>query len=143
MADFLYTMTFYDAFAGVATRSYHITALDFIAARVVADAQLAAGAALSTAGIQKDSLAEITSIAGVVGASSNIDEGITFQYNIGGGKRASISFPAPLTTVVNSDRSVDLSNPLVTAWNAQYLAGNILVSDGEGVVSVVKGQLDK
>ncbi|MCK5643001.1 MAG: hypothetical protein KAJ19_19495 [Gammaproteobacteria bacterium] len=143
MADYLYSMTFNDDFSGVVTRSYHIIAADFIAARVISDAMLLAATNLSTAGIQKDSLAEQGLPAVAAGAGSNIDVGATFQYDIGGGKRASLNFPAPLTSVINPDRSVDLADGLVVAWHAQFVAGNVLISDGEGVISVLRGTLDK
>lgn len=138
-----YSLTVNDAFSGVATRTYNLVAADYASARIIADAVLAAAQNLSTAAVVKESLAEVDPIVAVPGGTSNVDEGLTWQFNLGGGKTASINFPSPVLSVVNSDRSVDLADPLVVALLTQYESGNITVSDGELVVSTLKGTLDR
>lgn len=141
--SWFYGLTFNDPFSGVSTRSYELVAADFAAARLIADTVLLASTNLSTAGIVEERLTEKITLAGVAGGTSNVDEGLTFQFDLGGPKRASINFPSPVLTVVNSDRSVDLDNALVIAWTAPFLAGDILISDGEVVADIIKGQLDR
>jgi len=140
---YLYSLTFNDGFAGVATRTYAINAATFVAARLVADNILSAAQNLTTAWVVKELLTEGDAVAGAAGATSNVDEGLTWQFDLGGGKRASINFPSPVLSVVNTDRSVDLLDPLVVALLDIYTNGDIFVSDGELVLSVIKGQLDR
>ncbi len=140
---FNYSLQFNDAFNGVATRTFNINAADITAARVTANAILAAAVNLTTAWVVKESLTQVDAVAGAAGATSNIDEGLTWQFDLGGGKTASINFPSPVLSVVNTDRSVDLADALVVALISIYENGSIFVSDGELVLSTIKGQLDR
>jgi len=140
---FIYSMTFNDAFNGVATRQFALVAADFAAAKLIADAILAAAQGLTTAAIVRDALSDTSEIVAIADVSSNVDGGLTWQFSTGPGRTGSINFPSPVMSVVNSDRSVDLADPLVAALMTIYTDGDITVSDGELVAFVIKGQLDK
>jgi hypothetical protein len=143
MASYRYSLTFNDPFAGVSTRSYSLVAITFTAARLIADTVLAAVQGWTDLAVVKEELVESDAIVAVAGANSNVDRGATMQFDTGGGTTASINFPSPLVSTINPDRSVDLANGLVAAWTAPYLAGDITVSDGELVLAVIKGTLDR
>lgn len=143
MADFKQTITFEDSYSSKVSRTFFITATDFPAAVIVAAANLLAVTALTLGGITKEELAVVTQVGGTPTAGANVDTGATFNFNLGNGKQAPISFPMILPAVVNPDRSIDISNVLVTDWTDQYVAGSILVSDGEPVISVIGATLDK
>lgn len=138
-----YSLSLRDNFNGIASRSFDIVAADYAAARVVADAILAASGNLSDAAISEERLTEVLPVASVAGPTSNVDVGITWSFDLGAGKTAAINFPSPVLTVVNPDRSVDLTDPLVVALMTLYENGSILVSDGEAVAGVIGGKLDR
>lgn len=143
MPDFRYTLTFVDYYQRPSTRTFYTTVADYATARAAADALLVDAQALSTAHIVKDELTEVSDIAGAAAASSNVDEGLTLQYNLGGVKRASQNIPSPVKTIFLADGSADTGNVLITAWTANFLTGGWTISDGETPVSVLKGALDR
>ncbi len=144
MADFLQTLSFVDAYTRKTARTYFITATDFVAARVVSDLNLLAVQNLSIGAVVKDSLAEIDQIASAPAAGANVDTGGTFSMALATlGKSGSVSFPMINPSVVNGDGTINLADALVTAWTAQYVAGSILISDGEVVSAINSGTLDK
>lgn len=137
------SLSFKDSYGRATSRSYTITAADVAAALVIAAVNLAAVQGLTVGGVVKEEFTTVTEIAGVAGAGSNVDTGATFQFLLGGTKQASISFPMIDPSVINADATVDLTAGTVVAWLAQYTNGEILVSDGEVVVSTKSGTLDK
>lgn len=143
MPDYRQSLSFKDAYGRATSRSYIITAVDFIAGKVIAAANLVAVQNLCNGGVVKEEFTETTIIAGVPGAGSNVDVGATFQFLLGGTKQASINFPMIIASVVDPDATIDLLDPAVAAWLLQYTNGDILVSDGETVVSTKSGTLDK
>ena len=143
MADFLQTLTFLDAYNTKTSRSYHITAADFAAARLIATNNLTTIQAIVLGAVIKETLAEQNFIGGVPGAGANVDTGATFTWDMGSGKTASTNLPMPVPAIINVDRSINLADANVLAWTANYTDGDILVSDGEVVQSVIHGELDK
>lgn len=141
--SWIYTVSEQDAYNGKAARTFTLVAADYATARGIADNILAAFQNLSNAAVYEGKLSEVDTILSVADANSNIDEGITWQFNTGGSSTASINFPSPVKSVVNSDRSVDLADPLVAALLTIYTDGHITVSDGELVQFVIGGTLDK
>lgn len=143
MADYQYTVVLGDAFGRKVRRSYHIVAIDFASARTIADTHLAALQNLVAGGTLQDQLSEISALAGVPAAGSNVDEGVTFQWDLGSGKTASTTLPMVLKSVLNTDGTVDTADALVTAFAFGYVNGDIKVSDGETVSALIGGRLDK
>ena len=141
--SFRQTLTFKDAFNGKTTRTFYLSAADYTTARADADSNLTAIQAISLGGVIKDELTERTDVAGVPGAEANIDVDATFNWDLGAGKTSSTQLPMPVYSIINSDRTVDVTNVNVVAWTDGYTSGNILVSDGEVVQSVIGGTLDK
>lgn len=140
---FSYSVTLLDPFAGKATRTYAVVAATFTAARVITDAFLLAIQNWTDLAVVEERLTEIDPIAAAAGANSNIDRGATMQFDLGAGKTASLNFPSPLVSTINPDRSVDLADPLVSAWTAPFIAGDLTLSDGDVAIGVIKGTLDK
>lgn len=139
----LYTLTFVDAYDRQVQRRYEVVGADYATARANADLVLAAAQNWTEGYVAKESLAEVSDIAGAFTAGANVDEGATMQFSLGGTKKASISFPMPLKSTINSDSTVDLTDALVLAFTGLITGGNVLISDGESATAVIKGKLDK
>jgi len=80
-------------------------------------------------------------------ANANLDAGATIQGRLAGtaGKFASLKIPAPLAAYVNSDGTIDLENVTLKAFLDKWIPATdlLLISDGEGVTSWLKGTLDR
>lgn len=141
--DLSYTLR--DAFQRKSTRSYQVTALDFVAAQVVVSTLMAAVANLTNAEILKTNLAENSPYTDTVTAGANIDAGLTVVWEIGGipGKQGVTKVPAPDITLFDAAGVLDLADARVTAYAAPFLAGDVLISDGEVVDAILNGRLDK
>lgn len=140
---FQMSLTLLDPFAGKATRGYDIVAADYAAARIVADAVLVAFQNWSDLGVVEVRLTEVDAVAGVAGPNSNVDRGATMQFDLGAGQTASLNFPSPIVSTINSDRSVKLAEAVVLAWTTLFTGGSLTLSDGDSTTSVIKGTLDK
>lgn len=140
---FIYSLTFLDAYTRKTTRTYELVATAYVDARAAADALLVDVQALTLGGVIRDQLSEVEDIATAPGAGSNVDVGVTIQMSLGGSKVASINFPMPIAAAINSDSSLNLTQTQVANFLANFTGGDVLVSDGEAVVSVLKGKLDK
>lgn len=132
-----------DAFSGKTVRNYQVDAIDYPTALSDAAAMIASLEAYIGAGVLKYSVSTVTFENETPAAGSNIDEGATFQFDLGSGKTASLKIPSPDTGSVNTDRSIDLSDALVAALLAHWTAGPFLISDGETAVGPLKGTLDR
>lgn len=139
------TYTLRDAFDRLSTRGAEITALDFPAAQAVQATLMTAVGNLTEAQILKTSLAEILPYTDSVTAGANIDAGLTVVWEIGGvpGKKGNTRIPAPDLSLFDANGVLDLADARVTAYAAPYLAGDILISDGEVVDAILSGRLDR
>lgn len=139
------TYTLRDAFKRLSSRSAQITALDFVAAQVVQATLLTAVGNLTNAQILKTSLAENLPYTDSLTAGANIDAGLTVIWEIGGvpGKKGNTKIPAPDITLFDANGVLDLADARVTAYAAPFLAGDVLISDGEVVDAILSGRLDR
>jgi hypothetical protein len=78
-----------------------------------------------------------------VDTGANRDEGVTFSVRTEDNEKAVIKVPGPINGMFNADGSVDLTDGGVAAFIANYLAGDVLVDDGEVVTELISGRLDK
>lgn len=132
-----------DAFSGKTTRNYQVDALDYPTALSNAAAMVASLEAYIGAGVLKYSVSTVTFENETPAAGSNIDEGASFQMDLGSGKTATLKIPSPDTSSVNADRSIDLTDALVSALLAHWENGPFLISDGETAVGTLGGKLDR
>lgn len=140
---FRFSITFKDLFNGTISRTFALASATQIDADTISAATLSAVQGLTDLAVVKTELVQFTNIVATAGANANIDRGMTSQFGLGGPKQASINFPSPVISVVNSDRTINQADGLVSALMALYLSGDLLVSDGEVVVDVLGAVLDK
>jgi len=90
---------------------------------------------------QKDSAADFAPAAG-----SNVDEGATFKVTADDGYDYSIKVPIPKAAIRAGGGTIDLADPLVTAFTDQFLTGGKWRVNNRAptfVTTVNKGLLDK
>ena len=143
MAEFFGVAVLEDAYGRKTRKSYQIEEIDLAAAQAVLDTQAIALADISEAEILWLSLSDVTVYADSVTVGANIDEGATVQVRKADNQLATVKIPAPVNSIFNADSTLDLTNALVIAYFAQFLTGEIRVSDGELATQVVRGKLDK
>jgi len=143
MPEYGLSISYADAFERRGNLSRTIVALDNIAAMTLAGVVVGAMANIMDADILSYSVSTDVVYTDTVVAGANKDVGITLSCDLGGGKRAALKIPTPALSVVNGDGSVDMTDALITALESEYIAGNILISDGETVVRFISGKLDK
>lgn len=143
MADFAMAMTYVDAYQRRGTKRYELSATDFTAALARAATLATALGNLMEADILKYTVGQEVPYTDTVDAGANRDEGITISADLGAGKTAAIKVPTPVNTVINPDGTVDITDGLITAFEAEFLSGEVLVSDGETVLDFLSGKLDK
>jgi hypothetical protein len=83
---------------------------------------------------------------GLVGAAAYVDKGATITGWVDGipGKKASTKIPSPESTFVNTDGTIKMTEALMIAYLAHYLAaGDALLSDGESIDAWIGGKVDK
>jgi hypothetical protein len=100
-------------------------------------------AGLTGAEILEHSVALKTQYSDAVSAGANIDAGITLSCELTDGGKAPLRVPAPITSVVNPDGTVDITNVLVSDFVDNWISGNFLLSDGETVSALLSGKLDR
>lgn len=131
-----------DAFNGPFNKRFQVSAIDYPTALSDAAAMITDLQALILGGITKYTVATVVNVGESPAAGANRDEGLTFSMDLGNGKSAALKVPAPDKSVVNSDRTVDLSNALVSDFLDNWIGGPFLISDGETAVAAIKGVLD-
>lgn len=143
MPNYALTLSYEDAYERRGSKSFTLSAIDYPTALTNAISFLTALANLMMADILKYSVATEFVYTDTVDALANRDEGATISCDLGGGKKAALKIPTPVKTIFNSDGSVDMTDGLITALESEYLAGNVLISDGETVLDFINGKLDK
>ena len=143
MATFAMALTYVDAYQRRGTKRYELDTLDFAAALARAGTLSTALANLMEGEILKYTVGQEIDYTDTVDAGANRDEGITISADLGAGKTAAIKVPTPVNTVLNPDGTIDLTDGLITAFETEYLSGEVLVSDGEIVLDFLSGKLDK
>lgn len=138
------SFTLVDAYGRTTTKRYEGTSTLMADAITRSASLLGDLLALSDIGSLKITYSqdEISSSAAATGA--NLDAGMTLHCRLDNGKMYPLKVPVPDATVINADGSIDISNTLVTDFVANFmLAGYFRVSEGNYVVSVVSGELDR
>lgn len=75
--------------------------------------------------------------------TSNLDTGATFQVQLALGGRASHHIPGFPLSLVGAEGKIDVAGAEVAAYFAHFTGGDLRLSDGEAISSVIKGSLDK
>lgn len=138
------TFTTIDAYARQGKKGYE--GVD----TVMADAQTSAAAlladfnGLTLLGVVKESFTTDVLVFQSAQAGANLDAGATIRTRLNNGKLYSFKIPAPVAAVINSDGSIDVTNALVTDFIANFeSAGKYRVSEGNYVVAILGGELDR
>ncbi len=150
--QFFVTYLMEDAFGRRTRKQYQTEAFagadagaDFLSAISAAQALQVDLSALTELDVLSFQIRYEETITDSVTASANVDEGATFVVSkVGSSKRANLKVPAPEQGVRNADGTIDVTDALVTDFIANFeAAGNFLISDGEQVLAVIAGRLDK
>jgi hypothetical protein len=142
MSSYIATLSFLDAYTRLRQRHYELVGVDFTAAAANAVSLISAAQALTNGAVVKSIVSEVDLIVATPTAGSNVDAGATFQFAIGPGKRASVKFPMPIPSVVDTQGNVILTEAQVAAFTGLYTGGNLLLSDGESATDILRGTLD-
>jgi len=77
-------------------------------------------------------------------AGANVDTGCTIRCRLDNGKVYPFKLPAPDPVLINTDGTIDVSNALITDLIGNFMAaGHYTVSEGNVVVSILGGELDR
>ena len=120
-------------------------AVDFSAAEVVASSFVDDYVPVTECRVLKYSISQDTPFVGVVVAGANVDAGLTLVWELapGAGKLANTKVPAPPLNLFDTDAKLDIFDARIVAFQSNFLAGSIYVSDLELVDNLKSGRLDK
>ena len=143
MPTYALAVSYIDAYKRRGTKSFVLSAIDYPTALTNAGTFVGELANIMMANILKYSVATEVDYSDTLDALANKDEGITISCDLGFGKTAALKIPTPVKSVILGDGSVDLTDAIVTALESTYIAGEVLISDGEVVLDFLSGKLDK
>lgn len=151
MTVFTLSVTMMDAY-GRTTRKLYKTedisgadvGAEYLAAQGFATTFLTALGNLTEAEILYYNLGREVVYSDSVVAGANVDEGLTAVALKTNNKKVVIKVPAPINAVFNADGTLDITDGIVTAYMNHFIAtAGFTISDGENIVSLVSGRLDK
>lgn len=142
MALFNLSLSYVDAYQRRGTKGFVLDAVDYPTALTNAGTFVGELANAMMGDILKYSVATEVLYTDTVDALANKDEGVTISCDLGGGKTAALKIPTPVKTYINPDGTVDLTDAIITALESTYIAGEVLISDGETVLDFLSGKLD-
>lgn len=143
MPEFQLSLSYIDAYKRRGTKGFVLSAVDYPTALTNAGTFVGELANAMMANILKYSVATEVVYSDTLDPLANKDEGVTISCDLGGGKTAALKIPTPVKTYVNADGTVDLTDAIITALESTYIAGEVLISDGEVVIDFLSGKLDK
>lgn len=143
MATFYITAVLRDAYGRRTRKTFELSVADYAGALARQTTLLAALANMCEAEIVSSKVWSEAAYTDAVDAGANIDEGVTFSCDLGGGKSAALKIPSPVNSILNTDGTVDMTDGIVTALETEFLSGEVLISDGETVLDFTSGKLDK
>lgn len=142
----LVAVTLVDDFGRTTTKRFEAEAATVANAQTYTDALLTALAAISDLGHVKAVFEVPLTITTPVaaGTASNIDVGATLHTILASAKGYGMKVPGIKYSLVGADGRVDVADAAITTWLALFAsASHWNVSDGEHIVSVTYGELDK
>jgi len=144
MALFHVGFTLKDAYGRTTRRSFQMDDLNLAAAQVNVALWATAYQDITKLQLVESRLTEVLTYAGAPQAGANIDEGATFRAALDTpNKYASVQVPGIIDAARLSQGVIDMDETNVVAWKAFYSSGLITASDGETVVAIESGMLDK
>lgn len=132
-----------DAYGRAITKQVEISAADYATALTNASDFMDDLQAITEAEVLYYSVATKVVYSGTLTAGANRDEGATLSVRTTDNEKAVIKIPAPMNAIFNTDGTVNTANALVTALMANYTGAKVLVDDGETVIALLGGKLDK
>lgn len=142
MATYTLNVSLVDAYGRPASKRYDIVAATQPDAVTLAGNFMADLAGITGLRILSYVVGEKVTYTDVVTAASNRDAGATFSVRTQDNEKATVKVPGPIADIFNTDGTIDLTDGAVTAFMSEFLAGNVLVDDGEVVTEVISGRLD-
>ncbi len=151
MTVFNVTMVLQDAYGRKTRKLFEtedISAADvgaeFLLARTAAAGLATDLAALTEAELLWYHIGEEVTYTDTADSGANVDEGLTMVVDKPDSKRGNLKVPAPINAVFNADGTLDLTHSAVTAYVTNFQSGgDFTFSDGEKVVNLISGRLDK
>jgi hypothetical protein len=151
MTVFNLTVVLEDAYGRATRKNYEtedISGVDvgaeFLTARGFAATLMTALGNFSEARILSWDLGERVVYTDTVDAGANVDEGATIVIRKVNNKKAILKVPAPVNSVFNPDGTIDITDAIVTAYEAHFrVTGGFTLSDGENSTEILSGRLDK
>lgn len=151
MTVFTLNVTLQDAY-GRTTRKLYKTedivgvdvGAEYLTAQGFATTLLTALSNLSEAEILYYNLGREVTYSDTADPGANVDEGMTALARKTNNKLVVLKVPAPVNAVFNPDGTLDVLDAVVTAYTNHFIAtGGFTISDGENIVALVSGRLDK
>lgn len=140
----LISVTYQDAYGRTTTRRVGTVSTTLAAAAVDAAALVGAMGDISDLGVTKFSIEETTPDVIEPIEGSNIDVGATLTAILDNSKKYPLHVPGIKDTKLNADGTVKIDDAAIVAYVALFLTGGHLrVSEGNFVVEVIHGELDK
>lgn len=141
--EFILTVFLRDAYKRRTRKRYQLEVVDHAQALVRAASLVDAISAAVGSEVLKYTVAQEVAYTDTVEVGANVDEGVTFSADLGAGKTAAIKLPSPIAGYINGDGTINMTHSAITDFESEFLSGEVLVSDGEVVLDLVSGKLDK
>lgn len=117
---------------------------DYAAAQTAAAALAADLAAISQGDVLAYTISERIVYTDAATAGSNVDEGAHIVARKDDNYNVSLAIPMPEASIRNADGTIDIESALVTDYTSNFTAaGDFTVSDGELIVELIGGTLDR
>lgn len=133
-----------DAYQRSTRRSFKFDDANLAAAQVNVGLWVTAYQAVTKLQVVESRLTEVVTYAGSPEATANVDEGATFRAALDTpNKYASVNIVGVIDAARGPNGVIDMTNADIVAWAAFYESGLVTASDGETVVAIESGILDK
>lgn len=138
------SITLVDDYQRTSTKKFESTATLLADAETALTALWADLAAVSQMGALNRTFSDTAVFSQAVDAGANVDAGGTLHCRLNNGKMYALKIPAIDPALVNADGTIDISATAITDYVANFEStGSFRVSEGNYIVSIVRGELDR
>lgn len=138
------SLTLQDDYSRRSVKKFNGTATTLAQAEIDKDALMADLMAVSLCGTVKSSLSVDEVESEAIESGANVDAGGTLHCRLNNGKLYPLKIPGIDPTLINSDGSINIAAPAITAYVSNFESGGAFtVSEGNLITAVEYGELDR